>query len=42
LGAVGNEGPKHLYDMLMDDLNSNMIQIAATKLDELHNLLHKN
>jgi L-lactate dehydrogenase (cytochrome) len=42
LGAIGNEGPKHLYDMLMDDLNSNMIQIAATKLDELHNLLHKN
>ena len=28
-------------DMLMDDLASNMIQIAATKLNELPNLLHK-
>tara|TARA_B100000780_G_scaffold207970_1_gene148196 strand:- start:204 stop:1352 length:1149 start_codon:yes stop_codon:yes gene_type:complete len=42
LGAIGSEGPKHLYNMLMDDLTSNMIQIAATKLDELPNLLHRN
>ena len=42
LGAIGDDGPKHLYDMLMDDLKCNMIQIAATKLDELQNLLHKN
>ena len=42
LGAIGADGPKHLYDILMDDLTSNMIQIAATKLDDLPNLLHKN
>ena len=41
LGAIGADGPKHLYDILMDDLTSNMIQIAATKLDDLPNLLHK-
>jgi L-lactate dehydrogenase (cytochrome) len=42
LGAIGAQGPKHLYDMLVDDLTSNMIQIAATKLNELPNLIHKN
>ena len=41
LGAIGAQGPKHLYDMLVDDLTSNMIQIAATKLNELPNLIHK-
>ena len=41
LGAIGTKGPKHMYDMLMDDLASNMIQIAATKLNELPNLLHR-
>jgi hypothetical protein len=30
-----------LYDMLVDDLTSNMIQIAATHLRDLHDLLHK-
>jgi L-lactate dehydrogenase (cytochrome) len=41
LGAVGTKGPAHLYDMLVDDLTSNMIQIAATHLSDLPDLLHK-
>jgi L-lactate dehydrogenase (cytochrome) len=41
LGAIGAKGPAHLYDMLVDDLNSNMIQIAATQLSDLPDLLHK-
>ena len=41
LGAIGAKGPAHLYDMLVDDLNSNMIQIAATHLSDLPDLLHK-
>jgi L-lactate dehydrogenase (cytochrome) len=41
LGAIGAKGPAHLYDMLVDDLTSNMIQIAATHLRDLHDLLHK-
>jgi L-lactate dehydrogenase (cytochrome) len=41
LGAIGAKGPAHLYDMLVDDLTSNMIQIAATHLRDLPDLLHK-
>ncbi|MGB2441957.1 alpha-hydroxy acid oxidase [Planktomarina sp.] len=41
LGAIGAKGPAHLYDMLVDDLTSNMIQIAATHLSDLPDLLHK-
>ena len=41
LGAIGTRGPKHMYEMLVDDLKSNMIQIAATELNELPNLLHR-
>jgi L-lactate dehydrogenase (cytochrome) len=41
LGAIGAKGPAHLYNMLVDDLTSNMIQIAATHLRNLPDLLHK-
>ena len=42
-GAWGcwSKGPAHLYEMLVDDLTSNMIQIAATHLSDLPELLHK-
>jgi hypothetical protein len=41
LGLLVQKGPAHLYDMLVDDLTSNMIQIAATHLSDLPELLHK-
>ena len=40
IGAIGEAGPKHLHDMLVDDLKSNMIQIAASNLGQLPELLH--
>ena len=40
LGAIGTAGPEHLYDMLVDDLKSNMIQIAASNLEDLPQLRH--
>ena len=40
LGAIGTSGPEHLYNMLVDDLKSNMIQIAASNLGELPQLRH--
>jgi hypothetical protein len=41
LELLALKGPAHLYDMLVDDLTSNMIQIAATHLSDLPDLLHK-
>ena len=40
LGAMGGAGPAHLLGMLNDDLKSNMIQIAASKLEELPPLVY--
>ena len=41
LGAMGGAGPAHLLGMLNDDLKSNMIQIAASKLEELPPLVYR-
>ena len=40
LGAIGSRGPQHLYNMLVEDLKANMIQIAASNLIDLPDLLH--
>ncbi|MEM7723644.1 MAG: alpha-hydroxy acid oxidase [Pseudomonadota bacterium] len=35
LGALGREGPAHLHDMLVKDMESNMAQIGCATLSEL-------
>jgi L-lactate dehydrogenase (cytochrome) len=35
LGALGEDGPAHLHDLLARDIASNMAQIGARNLDEL-------
>jgi L-lactate dehydrogenase (cytochrome) len=35
LGALGQDGPAHLHDMLVKDIASNMAQIGAARLSDL-------
>jgi len=39
LGALGDDGPAHLIDMLKKDMESCMGQIGAKSLDELSTTL---
>ncbi|UWQ94477.1 alpha-hydroxy-acid oxidizing protein [Rhodobacteraceae bacterium M385] len=41
LGALGHDGPAHWYDILVKDMESNMAQIGARRLEDLGSRLIK-